>query len=364
MKLARAIIAGGGTGGHLFPGITVAREIQRRNDGAQILFVGAERGIESRVVPQEGFPLKTLPLGGFKGKGLGTRIRNMTAAAKGIFSAKAILREFKPDIVIGVGGYASFPAVCAAILLGFPRIIMEQNALPGLANRMLSRWVDFAAITDPRTAVYFGPRAVVTGNPIRPQFKSIPEKTHQPPYTVLVFGGSQGAQSINNAVRSALEYLSDWKGKLRFVHQTGAAQLEEIKQAYAAAGFEADVRSFFDEFHQQYAAADLIVSRAGQTTLAELRASGRTAILVPLPHAADDHQTFNARAMVDENAALLIANRELTGEKLAGTIRSLLSDSGRLSQMERNSRRMAILDAEQRIVDLAERAVETRGRRV
>src|SRR5439155_26001629 len=134
MNIGRGIIAGGGTGGHLFPGITVAREIQRRNEGAQILFIGATRGIESRVVPQEGFPLKTLPLGGVKGEGWGTRIKNMTAAIKGIFTAKAILREFKPDVVIGVGGYASFPAVCAAVLLGIPRIIMEQNALPGLAN--------------------------------------------------------------------------------------------------------------------------------------------------------------------------------------------------------------------------------------
>ena len=364
MNIARAIIAGGGTGGHLFPGITVAREIQRRNRDAQILFVGAERGIEARVVPQEGFPLKMLPLGGVKGKGWGTRAKNMVAAIQGVFSAKKILRDFNPQVVIGVGGYASFPAVCAAILGGYPRIIMEQNALPGLSNRLLSRWVHFAAITDPRTAHYFGSRAVVTGNPIRPQFKTISAKEHVAPFTVLIFGGSQGAQSINNAVRGALEYLADWKGKLRFVHQTGSTQLEEIRQAYASAGFEADVRSFFDEFHTQYALADLIVSRAGQTTLAELRAAGRTAILVPLPHAADDHQTFNARAMVDEGAAILIPNKELSGESLAKTIRTLLSDPKRLSEMERNSRRLAILDAEERIVDLAERAVEaTAGKR-
>jgi len=358
MNIVRAIIAGGGTGGHLFPGITVAREIQRRNRSAEILFVGAERGIEARVVPQEGFPLKTLPLGGVKGKGWGTRAKNMWAAIKGIFSAKKILRDFKPQVVIGVGGYASFPAVSAAILLGYPRMIMEQNALPGLANRILARWVRFAAVTDPRTTHYFGDRGVVTGNPIRPQFKTISEKEHVPPFTVLVFGGSQGAQSINRAVVSSLSHLADWKGKLRFVHQTGAAQLDETRQAYVSAGFEADVRSFFDEFHQQYALADLIVSRAGQTTLAELRAAGRTAILIPLPTAADDHQTFNARAMVDENAAIMIANKDLSGERLAQTIRSLLSDPNRLTEMERNSRRLAILDAEERIVDLAERAAE------
>jgi len=364
MKLARAIIAGGGTGGHLFPGIAVAREMQRRNAKAEILFVGAERGIESRLVPQEGFELRVLPLRGVKGEGLGTKIRSMIATVKGIFSAKRILKEFNPGVVIGVGGYASFPTVMAAILGGYPRMIMEQNSVPGLANRMVARWVDYAAITDPKTKSTFGDRGIVTGNPIRPQFKSIGEKTHQAPYTVLVFGGSQGAQAINRAVRESLAHLSDWKSKIRFVHQTGEKQVEEIRKAYAEAGFASDVRAFFNDFHQQYAAADLIVSRAGATTVAEIKAAGRAAILIPLPTAADDHQTKNAQAMVDENAAVLIANSELTGERMASTIRSMLSDAGKLGSIEKNARRIAVLDAEQRIVDLAERAAEKRGVRV
>lgn len=358
----RAIIAGGGTGGHLFPGIAVAREILRRDKTAEVLFVGAEQGIEARLVPQEGFPLRCLPAGSLKGVGWGARFRSLIATVKGISGARRILKDFNPAVVIGVGGYASFPMLGAAILKGYPRIIMEQNAVPGLANRVLGRWVDFAAITDPATAPYFGKRAVVTGNPIRPQFKAIPPRDHRAPYRILVFGGSQGAQSINKAVRESLQFLADLKTSLSFTHQTGEAQVNEIRQAYAAGGFDADVRAFFNDFHQNYADADLIISRAGATTVAEIKAAGRAAILIPFPFAADDHQTRNAESMVKEHAAIMIRNAELTGEKLAASIRSLFSDVRRLEEMEQNARRIAVLDAEQRIVDLAEKAVKMRQR--
>jgi UDP-N-acetylglucosamine--N-acetylmuramyl-(pentapeptide) pyrophosphoryl-undecaprenol N-acetylglucosamine transferase len=356
----RAIIAGGGTGGHLFPGIAVAREIQRREPDARILFVGAERGIEVRLVPQEGFELRTLPAGSFKGVGWLGRIRSLAATVRGIFQASSILNQFKPSVVIGVGGYASFPMVGAAILKGYPRLIMEQNAVPGLANRVLGRWVDFAAVTDPRTESYFGNRAVVTGNPVRPQFKSIFEKDHKPPFKVLIFGGSQGAQSINKALKEGLPFLSEWKDRLQFVHQTGEKQVNEIRDAYTSAGFAADVRAFFNDFHLQYEAADLIISRSGATTVAEIKAAGRAAILIPFPFAADDHQTRNAQSMVEEDAALMIANADLGGERLASEIRSLLSDTQRLQTLARNARRAAILDAESRIVDLTEQAIARR----
>ena len=351
------IIAGGGTGGHLFPGIAVAREIQRRKPGSKILFVGAEQGIETRIVPKEGFELRTLPVGGIKGLGVARQLRNLIGMVSGVFKARQILWQFKPDVVIGVGGYASFPMLSAAILGGYPRVIMEQNAIPGLANRVLGKWVNFAAVTDPRTDSYFGRRAVVTGNPIRPEFKSIPAKRHVVPYTILIFGGSQGAQAINRAVIEALDSLADWKDRVRFVHQTGERQLDEVKRAYAAKGFAADVRTFFNDFHEQYAAADLIVSRSGATTVAEIKAAGRAAILVPFPFATDDHQTKNARAMAEESAAILISNSDLNGERLSGAIRDLLSDPKRLGEIETNARRLAIVDAEARIVDLVERAV-------
>jgi UDP-N-acetylglucosamine--N-acetylmuramyl-(pentapeptide) pyrophosphoryl-undecaprenol N-acetylglucosamine transferase len=356
----KVIIAGGGTGGHLFPGIAVAREIQRRHPGSEVLFVGAEQGIETRIVPKEGFPLKTLPLGGIKGVGWIRRLKNLASTVLGIQKAKNILTEFKPDAVIGVGGYASFPIITAAILGRYPRLIMEQNSIPGLANRTLGRWVNFAAVTDPRTRSYFGSRAVVTGNPVRPEFKSVPPKAHVPPYTVLIFGGSQGAQSINKAVVEALGLLGDWKNRVRFVHQTGERQLEEVKQAYAKRGFDADVRTFFNDFHQQYAAADLIIARSGATTVAEIKAAGRAAILVPFPFATDDHQTKNARAMADEKAAVLIENSQLNGQRLADVIRELLGSPARLQELESNARRIAVLDAEERIVDLVEDALSSR----
>lgn len=351
------IIAGGGTGGHLFPGIAVAREIQRRHPGSKILFVGAEQGIETRIVPKEGFELRTLPVGGIKGLGVVRQVRNLIGMISGVFTARRILRDFQPDVVIGVGGYASFPMLSAATLGGYPRVIMEQNAIPGLANRVVGKWVDFAAVTDPRTESYFGRRAVVTGNPIRPEFKSIPPKSHAAPYTILIFGGSQGAQAINRATIEALESLADWRDRLRFVHQTGEKQLEDVKKAYAAKGFAAEVRTFFNNFHEQYAAADLIVSRSGATTVAEIKAAGRAAILVPFPFATDDHQMKNARAMAEENAAVVISNSELNGKSLSSAIRELIGDPKRLGEMENNARRVAILDAEARIVDLVERAV-------
>jgi UDP-N-acetylglucosamine--N-acetylmuramyl-(pentapeptide) pyrophosphoryl-undecaprenol N-acetylglucosamine transferase len=353
----KAIIAGGGTGGHLFPGIAVAREIERRFPQSEILFVGAEQGIETRIVPKEGFPLRTLPISGLKGMGLHRQVKHALAMVSGLFKARRILGEFRPDVVVGVGGYASFPILSAAILGGFPRVIMEQNAIPGLANRVLGRWVDFAAVTDPRTTSYFGSRAVVTGNPIRPQFKSIPFKAHKPPYTILVFGGSQGAQSINKAVIESLESLQDLKTQLRFVHQTGERQIDDVRHAYESRGFTAEVRAFFNDFHEQYATADLIISRSGATTVAEIKAAGRAAILIPFPFAADDHQTKNARAMADENAAVYLDNASLTGPRLATEIRSLIASPERMTAIESNARRIAILDAEQRIVNLIETAM-------
>jgi UDP-N-acetylglucosamine--N-acetylmuramyl-(pentapeptide) pyrophosphoryl-undecaprenol N-acetylglucosamine transferase len=359
----KVIIAGGGTGGHLFPGIAVAREIQRRHAGSPILFVGAEQGIEARLVPKEGFQLRTLPIGGIKGLGAVRQIGNLMGMVRGILKAGNILRDFKPDAVIGVGGYASFPMLTAAVIAGYPRVIMEQNAIPGLANRVLGKWVDFAAVTDARTSRYFKDRAVVTGNPVRPEFKLIPPKPHTAPYTVLIFGGSQGAQAINRAVIGALQILSDYKSELRFIHQTGERQLEEVQRAYAAGGFEADVRTFFNNFHEQYAAADLIISRSGATTVAEIKAAGRAAILIPFPFAADDHQMKNALAMAEEDAAVVISNSDLSAQRLAGAILEFIRHPARLKEIETNARRIAILDAEQRIVDLVEKAIERRTSR-
>jgi UDP-N-acetylglucosamine--N-acetylmuramyl-(pentapeptide) pyrophosphoryl-undecaprenol N-acetylglucosamine transferase len=361
LGIMRAIIAGGGTGGHLFPGIAVAREIQRRDKNAEILFVGSERGIEARLVPQEGFPLRCLPAGSMKGVGWGARLRSLVATVRGIVGAKRILREFRPAIVIGVGGYASFPMVGAAILKGYPRIVMEQNAIPGLANRILGRWVSFAAVT--------GSSHVVLLRQARHRHR----QSHSPAIQID-FTKDSSAAVRDSGFRRQPGRAGDQQGR-----PCGAAFADGMENASALhasdrgvatsgnasgvrrRGFTAEVQPFFNEFHQRYASADLIVSRAGATTVAEIKAAGRAAILVPFPFAADDHQTRNAEAMVQEGAAIMIRNSELTGESLAKTIQSLFTDIPRLEAMEASAKRIAVLDAEERIVDLAEEAVFQQG---
>lgn len=358
----KAIIAGGGTGGHLMPGIAVARELLRRDSRTRILFVGAEQGIETVVVPREGFDLITLPGGGFQRTGWVLRVRNLVRLARSLVRATGVVGRFRPDVVVGLGGYASFPVVVAAVVRGIPRVLMEQNVFPGLANRLLARAADAVAVPDERALRHFRGRAVVTGNPVRPEFKNLAPKAHRPPFTVLVTGGSQGAESINRAVIESLRFIgaSDGIGgpkrSIRFVHQTGTRQAEAIRAAYREAGFEAEVAGFFEAFEACFQAADLIVCRAGATTVAELRAGAKAAIMIPLPFAADDHQRKNARAMVDEGAAVMIDPDDLSGERLAAEIVGLLGDPGRLESIERNAGRIAVLDAEARIADLIERA--------
>jgi UDP-N-acetylglucosamine--N-acetylmuramyl-(pentapeptide) pyrophosphoryl-undecaprenol N-acetylglucosamine transferase len=233
---------------------------------------------------------------------------------------------------------------------------MEQNVYPGLANRVLGRRATFVAVPDAAAAAHFPGRAVVTGNPVRPEFKAIPARCPRLPLAILVTGGSQGAESVNRAVLDALSRLEGWQDRLRFVHQTGKRQVDETRSAYAAAGFRAEVESFFTDFDARYAAADLIVCRAGATTIAEVRASGRAAIFIPLASAADDHQRRNARAMVEAGAAVMIDPVELSGGRLAAEIVGLLEAPERMAAMESNARRMAVLDAESRIADLIEKA--------
>ena len=340
------------------PGIAVARELLRRDPDTQILFVGAKHGIESSVVPDEGFELVTLPIGGVKRVGWGRALINLIAMGAALIRSLALLARFEPDVVVGLGGYASFPAVGAATLRGVPRVLMEQNTRPGLANRVLGRRANFVAVPDEQAASHFPGRGVVTGNPVREEFKAIGPKEHHPPFTVLVTGGSQGAESINQAVVEALPLLSEWKQDLRFVHQTGRRQEPDVRSAYKDAGFEAEVESFFSSFESCYQNADLIVSRAGNTSIAEIQAAGRAAVLIPLPFAADDHQRSNARAMVERGAAVMIDPLDLTGERLAREIVSLLGTPEELTRIEENAKAMAVLDAEARIAELIERAAQ------
>ncbi len=352
----KAIIAGGGTGGHLMPGISVARELLRRDPNTRILFVGAQQGIESRVVPAEGFELVTFDIGGLKRVGWRRAVGNLVSMGVALIRSLGLLGRFEPDVVVGLGGYASFPAVGAAIFRGVPRVLMEQNIQPGLANRVLGKCASFVAVPDDRAAGFFPDRAVVTGNPVRQAFKAVVPKAHQAPFTVLITGGSLGAESINSAMLDVLPLLSDWRGKVRFIHQTGSRQETAVGRAYRDADFEADVSRFFSSIERCYQDADLVVSRAGNTSVAEIQVAGRASILIPLPYAADDHQRRNARAMAERGAAVMIDPRDLTGERLAKEIVSLLGEPGRLTRIGERARAMAVLDADAQIADLIERA--------
>jgi UDP-N-acetylglucosamine--N-acetylmuramyl-(pentapeptide) pyrophosphoryl-undecaprenol N-acetylglucosamine transferase len=358
----RVVIAGGGTGGHLYPGIAVARELVRRQPDAQVSFAGTARGIESRVVPREGFELDLIRSSGLKGKSLGDRLRGAVQLPLGLVDSFGIVSRRRPDLVIGVGGYSSGPVVLAAALRGVPTMLLEQNAVPGLTNRWLARVVKAAAVTFEQTQAFFGAKAFVSGNPVRPEFLAAAgpheESAHDDQATVarvLVFGGSQGAHAINVAMVEAAARLAAGAPHLRLTHQTGERDVEMVRAAYRQAGLQAVVEPFLYDMGRQLDAADLIVCRAGATTLAEITAAGRAAILVPLPTATDDHQRKNAEALAARGAAELLLQAEMTGDVLAARILALAADAGARRRIAAAAKSLARPDAARVIVD---RAVE------
>jgi len=348
------VIAGGGTGGHLFPALAVADELRSRHPGARITFVGSRRGLEARLVPQAGYPLRLLRLGGIKGRSLLQRAVAVVAAAVAVLRCGAWMVRCRPALVIGAGGYASGPAVLAASGLRVPTLILEQNHFPGATNRWLAPRV--SAVCVPSEAAYgrIGGRRFVTGNPVRAAFGRIGQPPEGPPLRLLVFGGSRGARSINTAIARALPALSRFEPTPYIVHQTGPDDLERVRSAYGAypAG-RYEVHAFLDDMPERLAAANLVICRAGATTVAELSAAGRPSILVPFPHAADDHQTHNARALEEAGAALMVADGQLDAEVLVERIQALARRPERLHEMAEAARSLARLDAAGRIVDLA-----------
>jgi UDP-N-acetylglucosamine--N-acetylmuramyl-(pentapeptide) pyrophosphoryl-undecaprenol N-acetylglucosamine transferase len=347
------IVAGGGTGGHLYPGIAVAREIVRRDPSARVSFAGTSRGLEARVVPREGFELDVIRSAGIKGKSLGSRLRGAALLLPSALDAWRIVARRKPDAVIGVGGYSSGPVVMMAALRGVPTMVLEQNVVPGLTNRLLARVVRAAAVTYEQTLPFFRGKGFVSGNPVRSEFfqTSIFEVRTSKFRRVLILGGSQGAHAINVAMVAAAQELARAHAGLEIVHQTGDRDLAAARETYAGAGIAARSESFLDAVAQEMTAADLVIGRAGATTLAELAAAGRPAVLIPLPTATDDHQRKNARVLVDAGAAEMIEQRELTGSQLAGVVSRLLGDPARLAAMGRAMRAFARPDAAGRIVD-------------
>ena len=346
----RIILAGGGTGGHLFPGLAVAREFLQRDAQTEILFVGTQQGIEARVLPKEGFRLEMLAVKGLKGRGLRGVVDALYGIPASVLRSLSIIRKFRPDCIIGLGGYASGPLLLAGKLKRIRCVIMEQNRQPGFTNKLLARWVErvFTAYRDSSDFLP-GARVVETGNPVR--WPKLPEIQRSERRTLLVFGGSLGARRINFAVIDALKLLGDLAGQLDIVHQTGQADLAAVRHGYDALSFTAEVTPFIDRMDEAYARADLVLCRAGAATVAELTAYGKAAILVPYPYAIYDHQRGNAAALQDEGAAEMILDQELTGERLAERIRYYFAAPQRIEAMAEKAKSMGRPEAAVRIVD-------------
>jgi UDP-N-acetylglucosamine--N-acetylmuramyl-(pentapeptide) pyrophosphoryl-undecaprenol N-acetylglucosamine transferase len=328
------MIAGGGTGGHLFPGIALAQELRRRDPKGRIVFVGTARGIETRAVPKAGFELELLPISGLRRTGIAGALLSLARMPWALVRAVQLVRRLSPAVAVSVGGYAAGPAVLAARLCGVPCAVMEQNAIPGFTNRLLGKLARrvFAALP---TEGFAAGKVVVLGNPVRTDLLSVRDAPYAPrsPRRLLVFGGSQGARALNEAMLGLLPRLADGSLRLDVTHQTGQMDYDRVRAAYEAAGVKARVTPFIDDMAGAYRDADVVLSRSGATTLAELTVCGRPALLVPYPFAVDDHQTKNARTVAERGAAVLLPQPELTAERLAHELSALSGDEQRLVAM-------------------------------
>ncbi len=349
----KVLIAAGGTGGHIYPGIAVANEIMRRDETSEVLFVGTARGLEKKIVPENGYQLSLINSAGLKNVGFAGKLKGMAVLPRSFWEAGRILRGFAPDVVVGAGGYVSGPVLMAAHIMGYPTIVMESNALPGFTNRRLARFVDKAVLTFDAALPFFGKKGIVTGNPVRKEFFDIAEREAQKPISLLIFGGSQGARAINEAMIAALPLLRDRKTELRVTHQTGEASFDTVRAAYADSGWDnADIRAYISDMVAAFDLADIVISRAGATTCAEVAAAGKAAVMVPFPGAADDHQRKNAEALAGHGAGIMILQADLGGELLARKIEELVAKPEMIVTMGRAARAMAKPDAAEVTVDL------------
>ncbi len=351
----RVLFAGGGTGGHLFPAIALAEEVVTRHPKNDVVFVGTDRGLEARVVPANGFVFESIPASGLKGKGFFARLKSLATVPVSLLRALSLLRKYAPDIVVGVGGYSSGPVVLAAWAMRLPTAVQEQNALPGLTNRILSKVVDgiFVSFAEAQNT-FQGRKTHLLGNPIRRKLAQsvLERRSESTRFRILVLGGSLGAKGLNQRVTEALEHLGNDKADCLFTHQTGPASSDTVKGAYAASRVEGRVFEFIDDMPAAYAEADLVVCRAGATTIAELTVCQKASILVPFPLATDDHQAKNAAPLVEAGAALMFRENQLDGVKLAQTIVALKSDRARLRAMEKAAGRLSHPEAAREIVDV------------
>lgn len=348
----RILIAGGGTGGHLFPGLALAEEFKKKEENNLILFVGTKKGIEAFVVPQKGFGFKTIYLNGFRGKDLRRKLKSLFKLPSALFQSFLIIKNFRPHLVLGMGGYASAPLVVAAWLMRIKTAICEQNLIPGISNKILGRLVDRVFVSFEESLAYF-PRVktLVTGNPLQVKRVELREKRPKDKFTLVILGGSQGSHQINLAILSSLDYLSEIKDKLKIIHQSGKEDYPLLLNGYAQKDFDALIIPFIQDMVGVYQEADLIICRAGATTLSELMLWGRAAILVPFPLAVGNHQTINALSLVEKEAAQLILAKELTGERLAQAILQLYHRPEELKEMERKIGELAKPKATQEIIE-------------
>ncbi len=354
----RIIIAGGGTGGHLFPAIAIAQEFMAKNSENKVIFVSTGNPFELSVLDKAGFTLEKITAEGIKGRGLLRQLRSIWKIPMGIFESIRIIKNFKPDLVMGVGSYASGPVAIGAWFMRKKLILHEQNILPGITNRILSRFADRIYVSFKNTKANFNPGKVVyTGNPLRKEFmqkakekKNTTASAQKHPFTVLILGGSQGAHSINEAVINALKHFRG-KHNFYFIHQTGKQDEAAVKKAYKDQGISCMVKSFFDDMPQQYQRANLIICRAGATTVAELAAVGKGVIFIPFPFAADNHQVLNARTFTESGAAEMILQKDLTGRVIAKRIEYYASNKEALEVMAARAKSLGKPDAAKTIVE-------------
>src|SRR5690348_4500556 len=345
----QAAIVGGGTGGHVIPALAIARELRDRYS-AEVIFVGTNRGIETRLVPQAGFPLHLVQVGQLKNVSFTRRARTLTDIPRAVFACRKLFADFRPQVVIGVGGYASGPGMLAAILMRIPTLAFEPNLVPGFANRMVAHFVSAAAVHFEETRRFFR-NAVVTGVPVRQEFFRIPERPFSPPGSLLVFGGSQGARVLNQTM---IESIPKWKQLgIQIRHQTGERDFEKVDSAYKQAGFPAQVSRFIDDMPSAFAQADLVLCRSGASTVGEITAAGKPAVFVPFPFAADDHQRKNAEALEKLGAGRLIPEAELTAERLIATVAYLLRNPTSLAEISSRARKLSHPNAVAQIGEIA-----------
>ncbi|MBI5026914.1 MAG: undecaprenyldiphospho-muramoylpentapeptide beta-N-acetylglucosaminyltransferase [Nitrospirae bacterium] len=357
----RIIIAGGGTGGHLFPGIALAREFKKVHASTEIMFVGTAEGIEATVVPKEGFDVRFIRSEGLVRVGAVRTLRSLAKLPLSMKDSYTLLRTFNPDLVFGFGGYSSGPVVLTAFLMGIPTMIHEQNSIPGVTNKLLGKFVRAVAVTYQDSIEFFPKyKTHLTGNPVRKEIlRGNRERGHKifgldkERFTIFVFGGSSGAHRINRAVTEGLSYLEDLKDKIQFLHQTGEKDFSATRESYRSMGFHGTVIPFIYEMADAYAASDLVISRAGASTIAELTACGKASILIPYPFAAGNHQELNARKLWDLGAAHMILDRDLKGKTLVDSIRYIYEDPDAIGTMEKISRSLGKPDAAQKIVEIA-----------